>query len=59
MDDLTAANYKNLNRSFGLNFDQMKLCLRTLAAWHAASVVQLMQTVRIDRNQKVGFFDVR
>lgn len=45
MDDLTAANYRNLNRSFGLNFDQMKVCLRTLAAWHAASV-QLVQMVR-------------
>lgn len=47
MDDLTAANYKNLNRMFGLNFEQMKVCLRSLAAWHAASV-QLMQMVRIN-----------
>lgn len=51
MDDLTAANYRNLDRLFGLNFDQMKVCLRTLAAWHAASV-QLMQMVRTFSKRK-------
>ncbi|XP_031620103.1 uncharacterized protein LOC116338779, partial [Contarinia nasturtii] len=38
LEDLTLSNYKNVARTQGLNFDQLKQCINALALWHAASV---------------------
>lgn len=38
LEDLTAANYKNVTRWQGLNKNQMKSCLNVLSLWHAASI---------------------
>ncbi|XP_055315524.1 uncharacterized protein LOC129575663, partial [Sitodiplosis mosellana] len=51
LEDLTFANYYTIPRSQGLNFDHIKLCLRTLALWHAASV-------KIMNNEIPSFYDI-
>lgn len=38
LEDLTVVNYKNVARSQGLNFNQLRICLKTLAMWHAATI---------------------
>lgn len=36
-EDLRMTGYKNVDKSLGLNFEQLKLGLTTLAKWHAAT----------------------
>lgn len=38
LTDLTADNYQNIPRQQGLNGDQLRVCLKLLSRWHAASV---------------------
>lgn len=34
---MTAIGFMNIDRRNGLDFDQLRLCLKTVAKWHAAS----------------------
>ena len=36
-EDVSDENFKNLDRKVGLNFQHLKLCLTTLAKWHAST----------------------
>lgn len=49
MEDLQAANYKTIARLQGLNYNQLKRCLKSLASWHAASV-KILENVSVFAN---------
>lgn len=34
---MTTTSFMNIDRRIGLNFEQLRVCLKTVAKWHAAS----------------------
>lgn len=62
LDDLRVGGYKNLSRSEGLDFNQLKMCLRTLALWHSGSVkildnVSIYAGVASNEGENVKWFN--
>lgn len=44
-EDLRNDQFKIVNRMFGLNMDQLKLTLVTLAKWHAGTATLLLTVI--------------
>lgn len=47
--DLIADSYKNVRRQTGLNYEELKRCLKLLSKWHAGSVKLMHANVWIQR----------
>lgn len=57
LEDLTVSKYENVDRLQGLNYDQLKISLKTIALWHAASVKTM--NVSTERIASSAFFSLR